>query len=207
MSACGPDDGDPVIQPPPYVCGPSNCAGCCHDNVCQTGNKPQACGTAGSNCQACQQGESCYPGSQPLCRVDFSLTSTWTVQPVSSLISAQDPNDGLSWDADASPPDVIVEILCPTDGGPPPPIASTKTEVESYTPTWTKGEGGCKATLSAFTQNITTFRLIDVDAFVNDEISSGTYTFTMANFENGGVTLGMPNQASILTLKLVPQPQ
>jgi hypothetical protein len=54
-----------VCQPPPQVCGPSNCAGCCIDTlggyVCAVGNQSDACGLGGLGCSVCV-GEVCVNG-------------------------------------------------------------------------------------------------------------------------------------------------
>lgn len=46
-----------VCQPPPQVCGPSNCPGCCigttQGYVCAAGNQADACGLGGLGCSVC----------------------------------------------------------------------------------------------------------------------------------------------------------
>ncbi len=49
--------------PPPELCGPGNCEGCCdREGVCQTGDGTTFCGLSGSVCQACEESESCLEG-------------------------------------------------------------------------------------------------------------------------------------------------
>lgn len=45
------------------TCGPSNCTGCCSNNVCQAGTLASACGRAGSSCISCPSGDSCTNGA------------------------------------------------------------------------------------------------------------------------------------------------
>jgi hypothetical protein len=45
------------------MCDPSNCTGCCVNDICAQGTQNQACGYGGVACATCGSGSSCYNGS------------------------------------------------------------------------------------------------------------------------------------------------
>ncbi len=57
----GGNKGGVCQGPPPPVCGPANCNGCCQNNVCVAGTATDACGTKGEQCQTCATGGTCAP--------------------------------------------------------------------------------------------------------------------------------------------------
>jgi hypothetical protein len=68
--------------------GCTDCAGCCQDGVCQTGDDALACGTGGGACESCQGGAACTGGKcastcgpdncAGCCNADGTCTTTGT---------------------------------------------------------------------------------------------------------------------------------
>ena len=202
LSGCGYDEGE-YVATPDTSCGPHNCSnGCCLGNTCQPGTVDMMCGKGGSACVTCQTGERCSPDKQPVCEPKLAPTSSWAVHPFTATIKPQDPADGLNWDADDSPPDVVVVLTCPTDGD---PIERHTSEVSSLTPSWTDGE--CTSTAGALLKSPVIVKVIDVDFAVDDPIAYFQYTLKEADFEAGSVSLIMPGDVGTLTLRLVPRQQ
>lgn len=199
MSGCGYDDGEFPVTPD-TSCGPHNCTGCCLGNTCQPGTFDTMCGKGGNACVTCQAEERCSPDKSSSCAPKLDQNSSWKVQPSTASIKPQDPADGLSWDADDSPPDVVVEMTCPTDAG---PFTDRTSEVSSLTPSWT--DGGCTSTASVLLNSPVTVYVLDIDFAFDDPIASFQYTLKAADFEAGGVTLLMPGDVGTLTLSLQPR--
>jgi hypothetical protein len=158
------------------------------------------CGKGGNACVACQSNERCSPSKDPICAPKLPPGSLWKVQPLDATIKPEDPSDGLDWDADDSPPDVVVEMTCPTNTT----TVSTRTsEVSSLTPSWT--DGGCRSTAAELLKSPVVIKVLDVDFSFDDQISYFQYTLTEADFEAGKVTLIMYGYTGTLTLGLQPQ--
>lgn len=197
MAACGPEEGDPFVENPVPRCAQS-CGGCCIGETCQPGDRANACGSGGATCTACAGTDTCDGSSSPrTCALD--LSATWRVQPFSATIAPQTIN-GFGWDADGSPPDVVVEGTCPSAGE---PIAFQTPEVESLTPQWT--EGGCLTTADALLKNDIQLNVMDMDILAHDTIVSGTYRFTKNDLGRGTITLQFTNQLGTLTFQLTRQ--
>ncbi|MBN1205175.1 MAG: hypothetical protein JXB05_09655 [Myxococcaceae bacterium] len=178
-----------------FLCGPRNCsAGCCLDNVCYGGGSAATCGKEGTKCDACLGIKSCET-QQGECTLD--LLAIWKIQPTDASLVPEDPNDGLSWDADGSPPDVLIELTCPTSEA---PVVSRTQEVESLTPTWTAG--GCATVADALLKSPIGIKIIDVDVAIDDEIFAGSYMFTEADFEAGKIVLQGANTVTSLSFQL-----
>lgn len=194
LVGCGGDDDNPGGTPQKERCAASNCAGCCFNNVCQTGTSTSACGKAGATCQACGAVQVCK--ADQTCGVDPE--SVWRVQPVSAQITPS--NNGSAWDGDFSPPDVFVAMLCPGST-----VESRTAHVESYTPTWTTG--GCTARAGQLMAEQWVFRLLDYDVTFNDTITDVFGArFTEQNFSAGTVTYGAAGGMTSLTVQLQKQP-
>jgi len=197
--ACGPEFDDPFEEPTPS-CSQS-CAGCCSGNECIEPSKQSfmACGSNGTKCAFCTGTTSCLESStnQMACGLDKDLI--WHVQPISASIAPQTPA-GYDWDADSSPPDVVVMLTCPPKAVPNPAQPKTS-EVSSFTPQWT--DPGCDATSDALLSESTLIKVLDVDVAFNDDIAIASYTFTEQNFEAGTVVLQLPDNKSTLTIRLV----
>ena len=178
---------------PTQTCGASNCAGCCFNNVCQTGTAASACGKAGATCGTCGAAQVCK--ADQTCGVDPG--SRWLVQPTSAGINPN--NNGSSWDGEGSPPDVFVRMKCPG-------AAVTETpESESYSPTWTSG--GCIAQASALLAEPWVFQVWDSDVSSNDTITSPLgYQFTEEALTAGTVILQASGGMKSLTLQVRKQP-
>lgn len=186
----GGDNGNPSTQ----TCGASNCAGCCFNNVCQTGTTASACGKAGATCSTCGSAQVCK--TDQTCGVDPN--GVWLVQPASAQIASS--NNGSSWDGDGSPPDVFVQLACPGDT-----TAHTTPEVESYNPAWTSG--GCTAKASQLLATGWGFQLWDSDVSANDTITGVLVgQITEAQLLAGTVVYGASGGMLSLTVKLQKQP-
>lgn len=175
-------------------CSASNCAGCCFNNVCQAGTALSACGKSGATCQTC--------GSAQVCKMDQTCgvdpAGVWRVQPVSAQIAAN--NNGSSWDADGSAPDVFIAMQCP--GGSP---ATSTPEVQGYTPSWTSG--GCTATASQLLADKVLFQVWDSDVSSNDTITDVLAAkITEANLIAGKVTYVPSGGMKSLTVQFQKQP-
>ncbi|MET0405068.1 MAG: hypothetical protein ABW123_21810 [Cystobacter sp.] len=154
-----PGGGNPSGNPgTSQKCSASNCAGCCFNNVCQTGTTASACGKAGATCGSC--------GSNQVCKMDQTCgvdpNGVWLVQPISARITPD--NNGSAWDGDGSPPDVFISMWCPGS------LDTLTSEVESYNPTWTSG--GCTAKASELLANRWLFQLWDSDISSDDTITN-----------------------------------
>lgn len=188
LAACG-------GGPPPPSCGPSNCAGCCSGGTCYAGTADAACGLGGGACQACGSPLVCLTNGA--CGLD--PLATWKVQPVSAQIAAD--NNGTTWDADGSPPDVFATIGCP---GSPDTGGQTPT-VESYAPTWTTG--GCFATTQDLLNRGFGIQLWDEDVVSDDTITANLSVtgLVAAHFTTGYVDLNP--SGGMLALRVALQPQ
>jgi hypothetical protein len=189
-----PDGGNPDDNPgTSQKCGASNCAGCCFNNVCQTGNTAAACGKAGATCGACASTQICK--TDQTCGVDPN--SVWLIQPIAASITST--NNGSSWDADDSAPDVFVSMQCPGA------VATSTPEVESYNPTWTTG--GCTTKASALLANQWVFQLWDSDLSSDDTITSALgFQFTEQFLTAGTASFQASGGMTSLTVQLRKQP-
>lgn len=143
----------------------------------------------------CAGTDTCDSSVNPrACTLD--LTTTWRVQPSSATIAPQ-TSAGFDWDADGSPPDVVVSGTCPSAGE---PISFQTTEVSSLNPQWT--EGGCLTTADALLENDIHITVTDIDVFADDTIATGTYRITKDDLGRGTVILQFSAQLGTLTLRL-----
>ena len=189
-SGCGGGTGyeQPGVVPrTERKCTPQTCEnGCCRGDVCYTAQTREVCGSFGADCATCQGLQSCLPDPEPLkgqvCRVDSS--SQWSIRPALALIPFLDPSDGAAWDADDSEPDVVVELSCPANSA---PVIARTSEISSYMPAWI--DGSCSASLEELLKSPVGIKVLDVDAFFDDQIFSGSYVFKEADFSNGFVEI------------------
>lgn len=65
VEALSPAEGAPGPVGPPVVntCTPANCKGCCRNDLCETGDTADACGTGAASCQTCYGTQACEDGS------------------------------------------------------------------------------------------------------------------------------------------------
>jgi len=194
LIGCGGDDEKPGDTPQTLDCNTSSCAGCCFNNVCQTGTAVSACGKAGAACRVC--------GNAQVCKVDQTCgvdpEGVWRVQPIAAQITPS--NNGASWDVDGSAPDVVVVLWCPGS-----PVSTSTPESEAYTPSWTMG--GCTARASELLAEPWVFQLWDRDVSSHDSITDRlAFRFTEQNFSDGTVTLGASGGMMSLTVQLQKQP-
>jgi hypothetical protein len=190
---CG---GGGQIGEPLLGCSAETCpGGCCYENSCFPGNAANACGGKGTRCQACLGIKTC--DTSKACEQDRA--SFWTVQPIKASIPPEDPRDGLSWDADGSSPDVIVELRCPTQQTDKPLVTRTP-EVSSLNPEWR--EGGCTTLADALLNAPLQIVVIDVDSFFDDNIAAMAHSLTEEEFESGRVVLSLPGYLNSLELQL-----
>ncbi|RKH36271.1 hypothetical protein D7Y13_07155 [Corallococcus praedator] len=113
-----------------------------------------------------------------------------------ATLTALDPSDDSDWDLDGSPPDVVVELTCPQ----PEPLVSLTEEIESLTPQWTKG--GCDVLAQDLLAAPIQFRVIDVDAFFDDEITVAQYQLTQADLDRRSVDVAIPEAVTSLVFQL-----
>ncbi|MFP2929018.1 hypothetical protein ACLESO_28225 [Pyxidicoccus sp. 3LG] len=113
-------------------------------------------------------------------------------------IVAKDPTAGLDWDVDGSAPDVVVRVVCPTDGE---PVPYSTPETSSFSPRWSGG--GCDTTSDVLLRKPVQFEILDVDVAFDDEIAVGSFQLTEESFETGGVTLPVSGEAGTLSIRLV----
>jgi hypothetical protein len=121
----------------------------------------------------------------------------WQVFPTAANISPLTPA-GYDWDLDGSPPDVVVELVCPPSAA---PVRIETPEVSSYTPQWTGVN--CTTTSDALLGEAISIRVTDVDVTFDDEVTSATYQVTSGDFETAVLVLQLPSQMGTLTLNLV----
>jgi len=186
-----------VVTPPEPKCSPRTCEGCCSGDVCHALQTNAACGSFGAQCAVCQGLNSCQFEAQSN---DWNCRpAKYSIQPMMASIPLLDPNDGADWDADSSAPDVVVELSCPKDGS---TVFVSTSEVSSYTPTWTNG--ACEATAEELMKSPMSINVIDVDAFFDDEIFSGTRLFKAVDFEQPAVEIPISttDATSVLRLKI-----
>lgn len=195
-AGCGGPDEFPLPLPTEVTCNASNCDGCCIDNRCYAGNSAVACGTGGARCVQCQGINDCSAATHNCVQ---NLAAKWLLRAVSAEIEPKDPNDGLSWDADGSPPDVVVEITCAPSLG-EAPVARRTEEVSSTQPTWTSG--GCSSTVEALLASPVIIRVIDIDSFFDDEIVTASLQLKPEHFDSGTLVLQPMGGLRSLTLRL-----
>jgi hypothetical protein len=144
-------------------CGYSNCAGCCFNGACQTGNSDAACGRNGGICVACGMGTSC--SADQVCVID--PTSTWSAMPVSASVATL--KDGtMEWDPFNGAPDPYVQMWCPAGAA----MISAQTPVanDTYMPTWGSTMGNCIMTAGDLENVGFAMQVNDSDNFPPDDI-------------------------------------
>ncbi|RKH44531.1 hypothetical protein D7X12_10315 [Corallococcus sicarius] len=134
----------------------------------------------------------CHPSRQEC----FTPIIRTQVRALRASLVALDPNDESDWDIDGSPPDVMVELTCPKGE----PEVSLTEEVESLTPQWSKG--GCDILSLDLLSAPIRFKVIDVDSFFNDEITTAQFQLTQADLERGSVELQVPKAITSLVFQL-----
>ncbi|GHH02967.1 hypothetical protein [Comamonas sp. JC664] len=195
LVGCGtaPDDEVPP-GPSEYACNSDSCRnGCCFQNVCYPGKSANACGNRGAQCEACLGLATCSTNQE--CFED--LSAYWDVQIVSAQIASLDPDGGSAWDADNSPPDIVVTLGCPSASG-TELIEVATPEVESYSPTWTNVR--CSTRIDALLDRPLQIRVDDVDVFFDDNIATFSHQLTEADFTQGVVVF--PSQGGLNSLIL-----
>ena len=181
----GTDYEPPGAVTPGSKCSPQTCqSGCCLGDMCYSGASADACGSVGTQCSTCQSLQTCR--EQDPMRGRECLADQWLIQPEVAWIPFLDPSDGSAWDADESDPDVVVELSCPRGGS---TITVRTSEVSSHNPKWS--DGPCVAKAEELLKSPMSIRVIDVDAFFDDPIFSGSYAFKASDIGNGWVEIAI----------------
>ncbi|RYZ16795.1 MAG: hypothetical protein EOO70_03620 [Myxococcaceae bacterium] len=186
LPACGPSE-----------CTPDNCRdGCCTAEAeCIREQRDDACGPGGgAACEGCASGSVCHL-EQQTCIVGVMRTR---VQPIRASILDHDPFDDEDpdWDLDGSPPDVVVEMRCPSA-----PERSRTETVQSLEPRWSTGS--CQVVSSNLLKNPIEISIFDVDDFsLDDEFGTVHYQVTPADLNRGWFEIDIPEVVTSLTFFL-----
>ncbi|RKH11209.1 hypothetical protein D7X74_25965 [Corallococcus sp. CA047B] len=186
LSACGPSE-----------CTPDNCRdGCCSaENECMRYASDEACGPRGGGaCLSCASGSVCHLG-QRACIVGVMRTR---VQPARATILPYDPysTEDEEWDFDGTPPDVVVEMRCPSASG----VFRTP-EDPSLNPRW--NSGGCEVLTSNLLKFPLEISIFDVDDFAfDDSMGTLTYQVTPEDLHFGRIELALPEAVLALDIDL-----
>lgn len=130
-------------------------------------------------CLVCGPGQTC--SAAQACWWDPA--SVWRVAPQSATIAPTDL--GSDWDVDGSPPDVVVQLFCPSSAT---SVTSSTEEVQSFQPSWVLGE--CTMSASELTSLGFAFRVLDVDTVIDDQITPElTVTVTQDQLSRGLVEI------------------
>ncbi len=178
----------------PYDCSPENCAdGCCSaNNECVRYRGDSECGPNGGTCEACAEGSVCRL-DQRACYTGVMRTR---VQPRYAVIADVDPDTGEDWDSDGSPPDVVVEMDCPSASG-----RSRTEEDEDWEPEWRSGS--CTVITSNLLRHPLQLSIFDNDDFTfDDEFGGLSYQVTPADLNLGRIELAIPPVVKTLVIDL-----
>ncbi|WP_233595234.1 MULTISPECIES: hypothetical protein [Corallococcus] len=120
------------------------------------------------------------------------------VQPLAASILDFDPLDeeDPEWDPDGSPPDVVVEMRCPSAS------ERSRTEtVQSLEPRWSAGS--CQVVSSNLLKNPIELSIFDVDDFsFDDEFGTVYYQVTRADLNRGWFEIDIPEVVTALRVGL-----
>ena len=86
------------------LCNPATCAGCCMNDVCQTGSTNSACGKAATACQVCAAPDACLPTQS----CGLPPDKEWILAVESAGITAKNPAGG-DWDFPNPAPDPFLQ--------------------------------------------------------------------------------------------------
>lgn len=192
--ACGGDFDEPSA-----ACAQS-CQGCCSGDTCFEGTQGSACGAGGSICDKCEGLEECTTRAEGARSCYFDKSVQWRVQPASAVISKT--NEGEDWDVDGSPPDVVVNLECPSGDR---ELKSQTPEASGFSPAWT--EGGCTTTLGDLLARTVEIEVVDVDVTFDDVMVQQNIQLRDEDFKKGSFTLPLPNQEGgmlVLSLTRIP---
>ncbi|NVJ06111.1 hypothetical protein HUW63_12815 [Myxococcus sp. AM001] len=118
---------------------------------------------------------------------------------MSAQIASRDPDGDSLWDADDSPPDIVVSMGCPAASGSDLLEVATP-EVESYSPSWTNVR--CSTRIDVLLDRPLQIQVDDVDVFFDDNIATFPHQLTEADFEQGVVVFPSQGGMNSLTLQL-----
>lgn len=170
------------------ACGPANCTGCCFNGACQVGSANAACGSAGLTCSACAAHRVCLPAQA--CGLDPA--QLWDVLLVAATVKAT--NNGAAWDGDGSAPDPY--------GVFPDASLATSAKLDTYSATWTPGEG-VAASAAFLTGTGFEFQLLDDDLLTPDPITAPLVVFLEdADFSTGAYSTGPVDGAQSVTFSI-----
>lgn len=174
-------------------CSSKNCAGCCQSGVCQPGNTNFSCGFAGTICDICIGTDTCGTFG-----CELNGEAKWLISATNATISAN--NNGSSWDADGSPPDVFVKLTCPPSSS---PTSSASSAQESYSPHWSSG--GCVAKAKDLLAQPFFWQVIDKDAAFDDPIT-GTFQSQLSktDLEYGAISFGANDGVKAISFTITP---
>ncbi|NOK16242.1 hypothetical protein [Corallococcus carmarthensis] len=183
LPACGEPD-----------CTPESCAdGCCSaSNLCIRDRGDALCGPNGGLCEGCPEGN--------VCRLDtkacYAGVMRTRVQPRRAVIADVDPDNGEDWDSDGSPPDVVVEMRCPSA-----PELSRTAEDESWDPEWRSGS--CEVISSNLLDHSIEISIFDNDDFaLDDEFGTIHYQVTRSDLNRGRFEIAIPPAVQTLVFDL-----
>ncbi|MFP2897184.1 hypothetical protein [Corallococcus sp. 4LFB] len=175
-------------------CTPESCAnGCCSvSNVCVLDLGDSVCGSNGAHCESCPDGNVCRLDT----RACYAGVMRTRVQPRRAVIADVDPDTGEDWDSDGSPPDVVVEMRCPSA-----PERTRTAEDEDWEPEWRSGS--CEVITSNLLQHPIAISIFDNDDFTFDDEFGGTsYQVTRADLNRGHIELAFPPIVESLVIEL-----
>jgi hypothetical protein len=179
----------------PTECTPDNCRdGCCAGQFeCVRDRTDSACGpNGGEQCESCPAGNVCHLGRLTC----FAGVMRTRVQPRSAYIAEVDPATGEEWDSDGSPPDVVVEMDCPSA-----PERTRTEESESWEPRWR--QGSCEVISSNLLRYPLRLSIFDNDPFTfDDEFGTVQYQVTPTDMNRGWAEIDIPPVVERLILDL-----
>ncbi|TSC31417.1 hypothetical protein [Corallococcus sp. Z5C101001] len=183
-----------VVSCGPFDCTPENCGdGCCSaNNECVVYRGDSECGPNGGACERCADGSVCRLDQQAC----FAGVMRTRVQPRWAVIAEVDPANGEAWDSDGSPPDVVVEMRCPSTS------ERTRTEEsESWEPRWRTGS--CEVITSNLLRYPIEISIFDNDDFIfDDEFGTIHYQVTPADLNLGRIDIAIPRAVERLVIDL-----
>lgn len=185
LAACGGSSDSAAST----TCDPGNCAGCCYSGACQVGSANAACGSGGGTCSVCGAHQICLPAQA--CGLDPA--QQWYVLLVSATVKPT--NNGAAWDGNGTPPDPY--------GWFPDASFTTSTKLDTYTASWSPGEG-ISAPASFLTGSGFQFQLFDDDSPLSPDPISQLYVIHLvdANFAAGTYTMGPVDGAQSITFSI-----
>lgn len=174
LADAGPGDGgstDAAVLPDAAspACTAMTCAGCCMNDLCQTGTTNAACGKGARACSMCTAPDACLPAQVCGLRPE----QEWVLAVQSASINAKNPTGG-DWDFPNPAPDPF--LMSGT-------VRLTATISDSYSAAWPYV---VTLTTSALLSGGFYPAMFDEDVAVNDQIAPArSLLFTEADLRKG----------------------